>query len=593
MSERINAKLYKIQDSLLESTTSFDELIQEMVAEYRAKSEYDYREVKLLDTVEEEGFISRLFILNTIQRVPQWFEFLKRLVINPEDLSNLETKYSSFILFIYNVESMFVVTKGYHGHHLLANYIDLFFGLDVLARLVKKSETEIRSIEERAVFGIELAALRFFRSNYNLSYEDDFGKIYKTMLAMVDEKDFERLGIIKKKDDTNKVCVYGSTSFEVSTNFDYQELIGRLLKIIELFKSKGVQFNQFYRLSIPELSKIRDSLNEKLFETAYDAYRSKETMDFYHPEVIDYLRSVSVKFDVLGDSMEIPFAPSLTFLDIINTLVKADKIDVSSKDTFIKGLKESKGAFITNDNDPFTNYESLIKWLGGEVTVNSKKYFKIDNVWYSFQKGFDKYLNDHLGAINFDTSSYSCKLLPWDKKIHSTEGDYNLSYANSDGFIVTDTAFVNKIELCDLIQFSNNNIYLYHVKSGLGRDFRVLANQIINAARSLKFALSEGDSSYFEKYYHEVSNKNYNKKEITILTDGKKSTITSKSFVEMFMSTRKIILVFAYSSKSKKTIQDEIISTNSRIAKLSLLYCIRDIKRIDFELLIYRIPEIK
>jgi hypothetical protein len=72
--------------------------------------------------------------------------------------------------------------------------------------------------------------------------------------------------------------------------------------------------------------------------------------------------------------------------------------------------------------------------------------------------------------------------------------------------------------------------------------------------------------------------------------DGKEAVLSAEGFISLF-KTKKISFVFAYSSNSQSNIKDEIKSTNSRIAKLSLLYCIRDMKNTDYEFLIERINE--
>ncbi|SHG89562.1 DUF6119 family protein [Flagellimonas flava] len=590
MSRRVNAKLYKLQDIVVENYAGSEELVAKMIDEYREKSGNQFVSVTLNANLTSNGYTPKLYVYRTQEKNPKWVDFLSEIVANENDLGELEAKYSSFILFLYSENRIYAITKGYFGRYILEELMDRFFGLEVLSRLVNKSETEIRQIEERGVFGEVLGAERYFRENYNLSYEDDFGKIYKKMLASIKEENFEKLGIVKKRDDIRKVSVNGSSSIEMSTNFDYNELLQRVLKIEELLELEGVQFNQFYRLSMSELGAIRDNLNEELIKMAYNSYMEGESIDFYHPDVFEYMRSIEARFNVDGDYLEISYAYSIGFTSIISQLVAEDKIDSSTEATFLEGLQNCYGGYKITEDGAYLNEVSLDKWIGGEVEFDGNKFFKIDNDWYRYRDGFDDHLNTYFSEFDFDAIVPDYKLEAWDLNLVPKEGGYNDEYKNVDNFIVTDTKLLNQIEICDLIRISEDSIYLYHVKKDLGRDLRVLSNQIVNAARILKSAINESDNALLKKYYSTVS-KNYEDNEITYNRDDKSIPVGESDFIDLF-KTKTIVFVFSYSSASDVAIKEEIIATNSRIAKLSLLYCMRDMRSTNFSFLIERISQL-
>lgn len=587
MSSRVNAKLYKIQDLIIEKYQDTNVLISEMVEKYYLRSDNRFKEINLNNDVIFDNNSARLFVFSAKRKKPIWLEFLNEIVESPDSLNDLDVKYSSFILFNFYQNKIYVVTKGYHGHHLLADYIDRFFGLEVLSRLIDKNATEIKQIEERGLFGVEVGAQRFFRENYNLSYEDDFGKIYKTMLASIDEHHFEKLGVIKKRQDTNSVSAYGSASFEVSTNFDYKELIQRIKKISELLNKDGVKFNQFYRLSHNELSAIKDDLNNALLEQTYKSFQKKESVEFYHPDVFNYLRSNELRFNVQGDFLEIPYGSSMSIVEIIELLVSKGKIDDTSKNSFIVSLRNCYGGFKLSEDSEYTNEMSLNNWINGEVELNSHRFFKVDNTWYRYREGFDDYLNSFFSEFDFDKISPKLTLSSWNTSETSKEGDYNKSFIDEDDFIICDKVLVSNIEICDLIRITKDEIFLYHVKKGLGRDLRVLSNQIINSSRILTNAIHEGKNETLSLYYKGISKKHYDNLDI-----GSNTKYTEDEFIDL-IKTKNIVYVFAYSSSSNKNIKDELLATNSRIAKLSLIYCLRDMRRVNSSFMIERIKEIK
>ncbi len=602
MSDKVNAKLYKLQDSLIPIYGGSKNLINMVVELYKDKTNHDFKNIPLREdinqiiTVDEEGnnyfYDAKLYVLNTKEKTPDWVDFANTITEDDKALKKFKNKYSSFLLFVYNENNVFAISKGYYGHHLLGEHIDIFFGMEILSKLVDKSSTEIRQIEDRALFGSELGAQRFFRENYNLVYDDDFGKIYKSMLASIKEEDFAKLGIVKKKETTKQVSISGSSSLEISTNFSYKELLNRITKIKQLLLTDGgVDFNQFYRVPQQELSLIRDNLNEEIIKMAYTKYLANEEVDFYHPDIYEYLSSSVSRFvnQDVGTSIEIEMSSSIKFKDLIDGIGE-DVIDISSEENFRNSFVHTCGSYKLNEESDFIKPISLNKWISGEVEFNGKRYFKVDNQWYAYKDSLDNLLNERFNNTNFESLAPIIKLKDWDQTENPSEGLFNESFITTPGFIVTDRTYMSHIEVSDLIRVTNNELFFYHVKKGLGQDMRVLSNQIINASRYLKFAIDETDNDSLFKYFTSISNKHYESGNIKYInTNGEETELDLERFIELMKSNRKIKFVFVYATSSALTINQEIINTDSRIAKLSLIYTLRDMKKTDFEFLIERI----
>ena len=308
MSNTVNAKLYKILRTAYNEYDNIENFITSSIEQYNNTTGREFENIALNEninqivSIDDDGnnhfYDAKLFILNTEPKVPDWIKFAKSISSETEKLDSFKNRYSSFLLFIYDNEDVFVISKGYYGHHLLSEDIDIFFGMEVLSRLIDKSSTEIRQIEDRALFGSEVGAQRYFREKYNLVYDDDFGKIYKSMLASIQEEDFTRIGIVKKRQTTKQVSILGSSSLEISSKFTYKELLSRITNIKKLLKLEGVEFNQFYLVPTKELSPIKESLNEEILAMAYSSYQFDKEVDFYHTNVFEYLKSISTKFQI-------------------------------------------------------------------------------------------------------------------------------------------------------------------------------------------------------------------------------------------------------------------------------------------------------
>lgn len=601
MSNKVNAKLYKLQDSLISIYNGTENLINTIVELYNDKTGHDFKNIALKEdinqiiTIDEEensySYSAKLFVLNTEEKTPDWIDFANTITQDDKELEGFKNRYSSFLLFVYDEDSVFAISKGYYGHHLLGEHIDIFFGMEILSRLIDKSSTEIRQIEDRALFGSELGAQRFFRENYSLAYDDDFGKIYKSMLAAIKEEDFAKLGIEKKRQTTRQVSISGSSSLEISTNYDYKELLNRITKIKRLLLTDGEDFNQFYRVPQKELSLIRDNLGEEIIKMAYKKYLNSEEVDFYHPEIFEYLSSSVTEFtnQDIGTSVEIEMSSSKRFKDLIDEIGE-DIIDISSEENFSNSLINTYGSYKLNEGSNYIKPVSLNKWISGEVEFNGKKYFKVDNQWYAYKDSLDILLNERFNNTNFESLAPIIKLKDWDRNENPSEGLFNESFITTPGYIVTDRTYMSHIEVSDLIRVTDNELFFYHVKKGLGQDMRVLSNQIINASRYLKFAIDEMDNNSLSSYFTSISNKYYESGNIKYIdTDGNEIELDLDGFIGLMKSNRKINFVFVYATNSILTINQEIINTDSRIAKLSLIYTLRDMKRTDFDFLIERI----
>lgn len=601
MSNKVNAKLYKLQDSLIPIYNGTENLINTIVELYNDKTGHDFKNIALKEdinqiiTIDEEensySYSAKLFVLNTEEKTPDWIDFANTITQDDKELEGFKNRYSSFLLFVYDEDSVFAISKGYYGHHLLGEHIDIFFGMEILSRLIDKSSTEIRQIEDRALFGSELGAQRFFRENYSLAYDDDFGKIYKSMLAAIKEEDFAKLGIVKKRETTRQVSISGSSSLEISTNYDYKELLNRITKIKRLLLTDGEDFNQFYRVPQKELSLIRDNLGEEIIKMAYKKYLNSEEVDFYHPEIFEYLSSSVTEFtnQDIGTSVEIEMSSSKRFKDLIDEIGE-DIIDISSEENFSNNLINTYGSYKLNEGSNYIKPVSLNKWISGEVEFNGKKYFKVDNQWYAYKDSLDILLNERFNNTNFESLAPIIKLKDWDRNENPSEGLFNESFITTPGYFVTDRTYMSHIEVSDLIRVTDNELFFYHVKKGLGQDMRVLSNQIINASRYLKFAIDETDNNSLSSYFTSISNKYYESGNIKYIdTDGNEIELDLDGFIGLMKSNRKINFVFVYATNSILTINQEIIKTDSRIAKLSLIYTLRDMKRTDFDFLIERI----
>lgn len=243
---------------------------------------------------------------------------------------------------------------------------------------------------------------------------------------------------------------------------------------------------------------------------------------------------------------------------------------------FLNGVKVLS---YTGKTNPLTS--AFMYYLNAEIHYQGKPMFLIDTKWYELKELFVKDMMSQaqrvLKAFPLPSSVLS---IPWDKNLIAEEGDYNLEYDILPGYIVADTVIIDGVELCDIIHYDNENIYLIHVKYGFDAKMRDLTNQILISARRLNETLSSGDYNFLKKVYHQIVG-------LSRDVDG----LTVDDFIGLF--SKNIIYVLAMSSQLKHDlkIEDNIAKYTSNIARFSLITCSTDVRGF-YEMLTYQIPRV-
>lgn len=585
---RVNAKLYKINDALLESDDDVNDIIDGIVRNYTEQSDHDFEEKSLKSGLSKLGYNYRFFTFSTEMKVPNWLDFAKSIVEDENDIQELGTKHSSFVLFLYNDSEIYAITKGYHGHHVVENEVDRFFGLNVLSKLVDSRETVIRQIEQLSVFGVELGSQRYFRDNYKLGFENNFGKIYKSLLASLNEDKFEILGIEKKREDYSAVSISGGASLYLSSSFDFGELELRCFRISELLNNgeTGFDFSMFSVVTDRDLRRnnLKEELEDALLQDAWVNYEKLAPFDFVHPDAFEYFGSNELQFHRGENTITLDRGATLSFAQIITTLHKGNLIEAGSEEGFMNSMRECMGRYTKGEDNVPSNSYSLMEWLGGEVRVADVNYFKFDKTWYRYTKSFDDFMDESIARLDLNQFKTEPFLEEWDKSDYETEHAYLDSLRTDNNKVLTDCAFYKNIEISDFLRFERGEVILYHVKEGMGRNLRVLLDQTLNAVRFLAMQRRSDDEGWIEEYYNVIIARNY---------EGREDDILSYELFREKIKNNKIRIVFAYASKSKKSIADELIASRSSVAKFAMINYMHSMRNFGFEFSVQRIQLVK
>lgn len=148
------------------------------------------------------------------------------------------------------------------------------------------------------------------------------------------------------------------------------------------------------------------------------------------------------------------------------------------------------------------------------------------------------------------------------------EETYNRSYLSADyghkkGFLVFDQICPHNIEPCDVIKFTKDTTYLYHIKETFGQHTRDACSQILNAAKEVRSALSVQQADHFLQLLWKMGTEK-GLKGWKLQVKQQLEDLGEAEFFKIFQE-RKIVFVYALLEQPNQSLYDEI-TTKSRLA---------------------------
>jgi len=580
MSEKLQIAINRIATdiSLADLTSSLE------------KKKYKLQE---LNKSKISGFDLKLYYQNN-KSTPKWKGFLNPLV-KPEQaiLKDMQGRDERFILLLQNAsnQKIYAVTGGF-GFTAIQDYIDDNFGMDVFSRLITKEEKILKSSKERSVVGGIIGTAKYFRNNFTLFENDGFGKIYKEVTADLKKEILvKKLGFTADEINKESVCIAKST-FKINKTINFDQLIKIITGCEDIIANEeAIVINSVERLQKKRHQALIQKLLNELLKQLWDRYQGIGEFDFdlCAGDFEDYLsadtyvitKGTSPK-NFFGED-DLGFEETLANVDVLFERLKQSGKGPANEEAFIKLMYslrirsfDENGAELTDGN--------LLDHVFGDVEIvaakNTKRYFYIDGVWYEIKQSFIDGLNVACGA--FLNKHYVDGLNEkWNPA--EIENQYNRKYIGTPNAIVLDKVTTENIELCDIMKWDDNNLYLYHVKVGFTNTTRDLCEQISIASRRLQADLSS-DRSFIKKVYLSLQNKSDSTDEYFKSAGAQTKQYTEEFFLDLFKKTPIFVLAVADAGGSERKLRTEIANFRSNIAKFSLEKLFRDMRGFDIEL---------
>jgi len=569
--QTIQADIYKLDpDKYIGSTIN---TIQRIVKTHSTSASHQtYIHVPLKSGLNEtKEFKIRLYVNEVLDSQPEWVIFLNEIAHENEQeyINKLKRKFPSFIIFIYNNEHIYAVTKG-GGHFVINKYIKEDFGVEILERLIDENDSDLRSISERVVIGNVLAAQKFFKPDHKFTDEQSFAKFYKAIDALISkDKLYNLLGI---KTTRTSMIIRGENNLKIGNQLKFDELINRVVKVNSLINAtKTAHLNKFKKVTKKQLEvallneTLEMRLNNILIAQCFQEFVNSDFQEIYHPNIFKYLQANSVNFKRDEELINIDCNNRID-LDLI---FSSFNLTINSINEFKDEMNEIKTFLVFENEDDFPHQANLIQWLIGDVILDGIKYFKFDGEWFRYENEFITEINNRVNRLLRKIGTP--EILPaW---INQTEGEYNRSFIGN-GVLVCDRAMYKNIEICDFIKFdlTGQGLKLYHVKDGWGQSIRIVYNQIINGARFIsEFRNNSGrlNTNKLREYYNSIKHTHYsNGHTIPVDFDQFKNLVNRKNVT--------FVLVYGHTNRTDR--DSQITRSNSNIAKLSIIQCENELR---------------
>lgn len=509
-----------------------------------------------------------------------WFSFLNTILVTPISVER-EMNDSALLLLEHKItRNIYAATFGILGYYAIQEYIVEDFGIDILSHLVSPKEIQCKSTKAQSLVGTKQGETSVYR-DFHLLEEmiDDFGKIFQELTTSIPKNKLEQFGIKTKEDSKRPKFCIAKDSFKINSSIQATD-IEKILNGCEwALTQTQYPINAVKILANKKDKDIITKLNKQCIQNILKTFHQEEghwNFDLCHKQYEKYL--IAARTDICGTySQEYEDGPLLKIQDLFNCLKKETPELDFTEETMQVFIEETK--IITRDDEDheLTN-DNIKKHLFDEEEIDNKKFFLLNGSWYQLEDSFLQDLNSRLKHLLQSYSLANDKfLLPWNSS--SDEKAYINSHRQQNDSIIIHPHTVEHIELCDMMHWDNDNLYLYFIKQGFGNETRSLSSQVLLSASKI-FREIKSEFDYLKKVYNKLTNLN-------------RTSLSEVDFLKLFK--KNIIVVFAFTDTSQfagtrelKTNPDKF---NSNIAKYSTLKLISELRNLDsITLKIHQIP---
>lgn len=575
--EEIKNKEVDQQECNENKTYSSEDIVGFLLTENR---DYRLQELREKINIDVKGFKTKIAYKPTPPTDTTWKNFFLEILDKDSAMLKSKKQEESFMVYIYNENNIYAITGGF-AFHRIESYLDSLFGIKILSGLINRNSKTIKGVSERNVSKNIMATTKMFRVDYSISQDEDFGKIYKEIVAQLDGKILEeKLGF--KKDEIKKVQCIAKTYFKITKSINIEKVYEIIARIDNIMNQDIEDLNKVCILNTRNkkdkylIKKLENILMDKL----YNDYMGAEEFcyDICDNNYQNFLLSGNYALQSNNYIVQLPCYEKENVIKGISAIAMDKKINLKVKDNFERLIQNIKILSFDEDIERESTNSKLIKSISAEVEKDGNKYFIMEGTWFKITENYISDLNKKLKESIGDRVNTELITNKWNKKTginrkteqikegYITETEFMESnFFKEKDVIITHTKLIDNIEFADLIKIDNMNkkVYLIHIKRGFNASVRDLSYQMMFSYNILQSIKLQGNYEKIEKLYDE-------------LEQNEKDKITKEDFVKIF-KTNEVIYVFAFNDETSKNrkIKENLEQFESNIAKGVLLDLIK------------------
>jgi len=580
--------LYKIDDGHWELKKLSDcfEKIQLIIERHRISVENFDDAGLLVPHLYYRKLHYHLYNFNAPSTVSFWKSFFPHALTEHQEFIS---QIPSFVLFIHDKEQIFALIGG-RGQHAIRRYLDVAFGLKITTRVLDPLKDFIHSVETRGVTGNILGDKTLFRNDQKIIDISSFGKIFKAILFELNQNaitNLFKIDLLLLKDN-RKVMAHSTKAFQIKIGFDFPSLNSFVHNCIDILKL-DVRIQLSSLVPIIDDEYIYKSINYSLFRTIKERINNPEVefgdltffdYDFCHPDrLIEFYESST--YEVYEKNQREPYLITENKNEIFSETIKyiRSREDINSLRevmSFLGGAKvKGMEGSIQKSIAPFMTH------LSCEIVHHNKNLFKIDGDWYEIKGTFETDLNKRCKDY---FSLYKAKNIlhfSWINPSNNSEDWYNKQFLTETNYIVLDKILSHNIELCDILYYDENTVYICHVKGGFNGMMRDLTNQVKISANRLFADLKSENKPFLNQLFTKLENhENY---QYT-------NKFSRDDFLNLFVNKNiEYILAFCSFNKRGDTVFENIEKFSSTIAKYTIVDTVQFMRNRSYNMRIHEI----
>lgn len=506
----------------------------------------EYIELKEFSTAGFKGIYFKT------KNTPDWKNLIQNMMLSDETLNKvaemdmkIENISSSYILFYKFNNSIYVCTGGY-GSTFIKQYTELYFGLYLVPKLVKKSVPVVKRILENNISGNRSSVQYANRDVTSFLVEENMGSIYKEMNVEIDMNLAKKLGINFSSNENRlkKVSICNKDSITINRTMTIKEL-ERVLKKINSIENRIDDFVLSYFIPVKKIGISETELTGELIRNYLnnDNYGAISIVgDDYEKYYFGASKYQVALFD--GEILLERDEP-ITTQDVFQALIDRGKKNLGMIRLV---LKKANISTFDSGGQLLLYPIPIFKAIQGIIEFNNETYYIFNGNWYIFNPKYITNLSEQFKDVN---KAFSEQVSMIKEKFNieisrkMTENQYNDRFLNNDKFLFSHTTKLSNVEISDIIFWDDTNLYLMCNKTKFsGEGARDLTNQILTSADFLQKILGSSERvNFIDRYYHALKSK--------AKVKNSSFTITSDEFARLF--NKRICYVAGFIESYKDT----------------------------------------